>query len=140
MDTRGKKPDIRYMYNSFMYIKKFKTNINVKFLQCWTKRWLIWETKLEFVYLMNFARDFYYENKVIQIIGSTLYLSQNYIWQWMLIIIWYEIQSMFLIYLLPFIYIFIREKPGFIHWIKVISLTGCYFYTENIKSVIFTVK
>ena len=128
------------MYNSFMYIKKFKTNINVKFLQCWTKRRLIWETKLEFVYLMNFARDFYYENKVIQIIGSTLYLSQNYIWQWMLIIIWYEIQSMFLIYLLPFIYIFIREKTGFIHWIKVISLTGCYFHTENIKSVIFTVK
>ena len=112
----------------------------MKFLQCWTKRWLIWETKLEFVYLMNFARDFYYENKVIQIIGSTLYLSQNYIWQWMLIIIWYEIQSMFLIYLSPFIYIFIREKTGFYplnksdifnrllfsHW----KYQKCYFHSE----------
>ena len=135
MDTRGKKTDIRYMYNLFMYIKKFKTNINVKFLQCWTKRWLIWETISN-----EFRQEFLLRKQRFQIIGSTLYLSQNYIWQWMLIIIWYEIQSMFLIYLLPFIYIFIREKPGFIHWIKVISLTGCYCHTENIKSVIFTVK
>ena len=95
------------MYNSFMYIKKFKTNINVKFLQCWTKRWLIWET------ISNEFRQEFLLRKQSNSNNRIYIVSQNYIWQWMLIIIWYEIQSMFLIYLSPFIYIFIREKTGF---------------------------